>query len=132
MTSNLFENKTYFCGSLGSFFFFFLDAFGLRAGGALGFIVLLFRFGESLPTYGSGDGRLNVVACKDKTKRLTIKFYKCSKKGFPLKKIKKMKSIIFDFFFIVRFLSFAILSNFRSHHGYNIGGKSNLKWQKLS
>lgn len=71
MTANLYENKAYFCGSLGSFFFFFLDAFGLRAGagtgaGAFGFIVLLFRFGESFPPmYGSGDGRLNVLACKE-------------------------------------------------------------------
>jgi hypothetical protein len=68
MTANLLWNKTYFCGSLGSFFFFFLDAFGLRAGAALGFIVLLFRFGESLPMYGSGDGRLNVLACNDEIK----------------------------------------------------------------
>lgn len=59
------ETKTYFCGSFGSFFFFFFEAFGLRAGGALGFIVLLLRFGESFPMYGSGDGRLKVLlACK--------------------------------------------------------------------
>ena len=69
MTANLYKNKAYFCGSLGSFFFFFFDAFGLRAGAgagagaAFGFIVLLFRFGESFPMYGSGDGRLNVLAC---------------------------------------------------------------------
>ena len=54
--SDCFENriqfdgkKTYFCGSFGSFFFFFFEAFGLRAAGALGFIVLLLRFGESFP-----------------------------------------------------------------------------------
>jgi hypothetical protein len=63
--SNRRETKTYFCGSFGSFFFFFFEAFGLRAGGALGFIVLLLRFGESFPMYGSGDGRLKVLlACK--------------------------------------------------------------------
>lgn len=57
------KGETYFCGSLGSFFFFFFEAFGLRAGGALGFIVLLLllRFGESFPMYGSGDGRLKVL-----------------------------------------------------------------------
>jgi hypothetical protein len=62
--------KTYFCGSLGSFFFFFLLAFGFLAGGALGFIVLLFRFGESFPMYGSGEGRLKVLlACREGWKR---------------------------------------------------------------
>lgn len=49
-TNDVGGTSTYFCGSFGSFFFFFFEAFGFRAGGALGFIVLLLRFGESFPT----------------------------------------------------------------------------------
>lgn len=67
------NNKTYFCGSFGSFFFFFFEAFGFRAGGALGFIVLLLRFGESFPMYGSGDGRLKVLLLACKWRRKSFK-----------------------------------------------------------
>lgn len=66
VTINQGGSKSYFCGSLGSFFFFFFEAFGFRAGAALGFIVLLLRLGESFPIYGSGDGRLKVLlACNE-------------------------------------------------------------------